>query len=80
MRLPRDISGEDLARALQVLGYEFTRQTGSHIRLTARLGKEHHVTIPRHSSLRIGTLAAILADIAQHHGLSRETLVERLFR
>ena len=34
MKLPRDLSGSDLARALQVLGYRVTRQTGSHMRLT----------------------------------------------
>ena len=41
--------------------------------------KQHHITIPNHDSLRIGTLAAILADVAAHHGLSLETVVERLF-
>ena len=47
MRLPRDLSGDDLAKALRALGYSVTRQTGSHMRLTtAELG-EHHITIPR---------------------------------
>ena len=34
MRLPRDLSGQELARALRRLGYEVTRQRGSHIRVT----------------------------------------------
>ena len=34
MRLPRDVSGDDLAEALADLGYRVTRQTGSHLRLT----------------------------------------------
>ena len=34
MRVPRDISGDQLANALKPLGYQITRQTGSHIRLT----------------------------------------------
>ena len=34
MKLPRNVSGEQLAKALKVLGYEITRQTGSHFRLT----------------------------------------------
>ena len=34
MRLPRDLSGKDLAKALKTLGYRATRQTGSHMRLT----------------------------------------------
>jgi predicted RNA binding protein YcfA (HicA-like mRNA interferase family) len=79
MRLPRDLSGEDLARALAALGYAKTRQTGSHIRLTTPEHGEHHITIPRHESLRIGTVAAVLAEVADHFGLSREALVERLF-
>ena len=38
MRLPRDLSGNDLAQALRKLGYQVTRQTGSHIRLTTTSG------------------------------------------
>jgi len=34
MKIPRDISGEELARLLKKYGYEVTRQKGSHIRLT----------------------------------------------
>jgi predicted RNA binding protein YcfA (HicA-like mRNA interferase family) len=34
MRLPRDISGIDLATKLEIYGYQITRQTGSHFRLT----------------------------------------------
>ncbi|MBP6602979.1 MAG: type II toxin-antitoxin system HicA family toxin [Verrucomicrobiales bacterium] len=32
MRLPRDITGDDLVKALRTLGYEVTRQKGSHMR------------------------------------------------
>jgi predicted RNA binding protein YcfA (HicA-like mRNA interferase family) len=53
MRLPRDLSGDDLVRILKRFGYEASRQTGSHIRLTTHQGGEHHVTIPRHSALRL---------------------------
>ena len=79
MRLPRDVSGDDLANALAGLGYRVTRQTGSHLRLTTVEHGEHHVTIPRHANLRVGTLAGVLTDVAQHFGLTREMLVERLF-
>ncbi len=51
MKLPRDVSGEELAVLLRRYGYEVTRQTGSHMRLTTMQGGEHHVTIPRHKSL-----------------------------
>jgi predicted RNA binding protein YcfA (HicA-like mRNA interferase family) len=79
VRLPRDLSGEDLAVLLRTYGYEITRQTGSHMRLTTTQGGEHHVTIPQHKSLRIGTLSAILRDIADHLGIPRQTLLETLF-
>ena len=79
MRLPRDLSGEDLAGALSAFGYVVTRQTGSHMRLTTSEHGEHHITIPRHAAVRVGTVAAIVADVGDHFGLPRETIVERLF-
>jgi len=79
MKLPRDISGVDLIKALKNLGYEVTRQTGSHIRLTTTEGGEHHVTIPQHDPLRVGTLAGILNDVAAHFGLSRDELIRKIF-
>jgi len=79
MRLPRDLSGNDLAQALRKLGYQVTRQTGSHIRLTTTERGEHHLTVPDHNPLRVGTLSGILADVAEHFGLSREELAARLF-
>ena len=78
MKLPRDLSGSDLAKRLNALGYQITRQTGSHLRLTTQENGEHHITIPRHDPLKLGTLAGILADVAQHLGISRESLVKRI--
>jgi len=79
VRLPRDLTGADLVTRLSKLGYRQTRQTGSHVRLTCETPKQHHVTIPLHDPLRIGTLAAILADVAEAHGMERDALLERLF-
>ena len=79
MRLPRDLSGRDLSRALRRYEYAVTRETGSHMRLTTQRGGEHHVTIPDHADLRLGTLASILADVATHLGIDRTTLAEELF-
>ncbi|MHB1359839.1 MAG: type II toxin-antitoxin system HicA family toxin [Rhodocyclaceae bacterium] len=78
MKLPRDLSGPDLIRLLAKLGYAATRQAGSHVRLTTQVNGEHHVTIPNHDPLRIGTLASILAAVAAHHGVSRDELLNRL--
>jgi predicted RNA binding protein YcfA (HicA-like mRNA interferase family) len=79
MKLPRDVSGARLVKALAALGYRTTRQTVSHIRLTCEAPMQHHITIPNHDQLRVGTLAAILGDVAAHHGMERDTLVELLF-
>ncbi|MDI7248376.1 MAG: type II toxin-antitoxin system HicA family toxin [Bacillota bacterium] len=79
MRLPRNLSGEELARHLRKYGYEVTRQTGSHIRLSTSQGGEHHVTVPRHDTLKLGTLSGVLNDVASHLGMAKESLLERLF-
>ena len=55
MRLPRDLSGRDLAALLRChYGYDIARQTGG--------------------PLRVGTLAAILGEVASHHGITRSEL------
>lgn len=80
MRLPRDLSSHELVRSLSKFGYVTTRQTGSHIRLTSHLkGAEHHVTIPAHDALKIGTLSQILNDVAIYLEVSREELIKALF-
>lgn len=79
MRLPRDVSGDDLARRLTRLGYQTSRQTGSHLRLSTETGGQHHLTIPRHPALRIGTLAGVLAELESHHHLDRDALLSLLF-
>ena len=79
MRIPRDISASDLVRALRVLGYEHTRQDGSHIRLTTSIGGTHHITVPNHRPLKVGTLlGGVLKPVAAHHGLTLEELLETL--
>ncbi|MBI1955633.1 MAG: type II toxin-antitoxin system HicA family toxin [Acidobacteria bacterium] len=81
MKLPRDIPGENLVTLLRKYGYHVTRRSGSHIRLTSSLkGKEHHITIPAHKQLKIGTLSAILTDIAEYLEMDRGELAEELFR
>ena len=79
MKLPRDLTGAELAKALGKVGYRVTRQTGSHLRLTADAPTQHHVTIPAHDALKLGTLAAILGQVAEHLKMDRDTLMQRLF-
>jgi predicted RNA binding protein YcfA (HicA-like mRNA interferase family) len=79
MKIPRDLSGAELVKRLARLGYATTRQTGSHIRLTSAVQGEHHITLPNHDPLKVGTLAAILASVAAHHGINRDELLHKLF-
>lgn len=79
MKIPRDIGGEDLCKALERFGYQQSRQTGSHIRLTSMLKGEHHITIPSHQSLRVGTLNAILSEVANHLGKNKLDLIKELW-
>jgi predicted RNA binding protein YcfA (HicA-like mRNA interferase family) len=79
VKLPRNLSGEELASALRTFGYRETRQSGSHVRLTTDRNGEHHVTVPRHASLKAGTLAGILGEVSQHLKMDRAELVRQLF-
>lgn len=79
MKLPRDLSGDALVKALSKLGYVVDRQTGSHLRLTTQENGEHHITIPNHSPIKIGTLSAILRDVEDHFNLTRDECLTQLF-
>ena len=79
MRIPRSVSGKQLARALEQVGYQITRQTGSHMRLTCNEPNQHHITIPNHDSIRIGTLSAIISDVANNLGIPKDELIRKLF-
>lgn len=74
-RLPRDVSGAELAKLLEAFGYVVTRQRDSHLRLTTQDGGAHHVTVPNHDALRTGTLK----DVAEHAGVARDAVAEKLF-
>lgn len=78
MKIPRDLDGPRLVRALGVLGYVPTRQSGSHIRVTTQLDGENHEVIPYHHPIKVGTLSAILRRIAAHHGVTVAELLYKL--
>ncbi|MFW0715537.1 type II toxin-antitoxin system HicA family toxin [Pedobacter sp. N23S346] len=66
MKTPRDLSATDLIKILKKFGYEITRQKGSHIRLSVNVGEvTHHVTIPNHNPLKLGTLLSIVNDVSE---------------
>ncbi len=61
------------------MGYEPARKKASHVRLTTQREGEHQMTGPLHSPLKVGTLAAVLRDIAEHLGMTRDGLLAELF-
>jgi predicted RNA binding protein YcfA (HicA-like mRNA interferase family) len=80
VKLPRDLSGGDLAVLLRRYGYQVTRQTGSHLRPTSTLkGREHHLTVPSHKTLKLGTLSAILSEASRYLRIDRERLADQMF-
>jgi predicted RNA binding protein YcfA (HicA-like mRNA interferase family) len=59
-RLPR-ISGNELVRALERLGFVRVRQTGSHVVLKKQTFEgEIGCVVPLHRELKIGTLSGVL--------------------
>ena len=79
MKIPRDISGEELIKLLKIYGYKSVRQTGSHIIITTQMNGEHHIAVPNHSPIKIGLLAKILSSVANHFGKTKEEVMNDLF-
>ena len=79
MKLPRDLSGAELAKALQRVGYQVTRQAGSHMRLPAAQPAQQPITIPSHHQLTAATLATIHRAVAEQLTVRREELRRRQF-
>ena len=79
MKIPRGINANKLVKILSRYGYQVTRQTGSHLRLTTSEHGEHHITRPVHNPLRVGTLNGILTDLAWHQQKSKEDIIKELF-
>jgi hypothetical protein len=42
-------------------------------------GMPHHITIPAHDPIKIGTLAGILSEVAGYLEIDRSTLDKELF-
>ena len=58
-KLPADVSGQDLRRALQLVGFVVTRQRGSHM-ILRREQPRARVVVPDHKAIRPSTLHQIL--------------------
>lgn len=80
MKLPRDVGGEKLVSLLTKYGYRETHRSGSHIRLTTTLkGAEHHITVPAHDPVKVGTLNNILNDLMSYLEMDKQALIKELF-
>jgi hypothetical protein len=66
MKLTRDVSGDDLVKGLQRVDHSVTRQKGDYLYMTTQRSGEHHVSIPLHNPMKVGTLSGILRSVATH--------------
>lgn len=81
MRLPRELYGRELARHLCAnWAYRQVNQVGSHIILQTEIPQRHRLSIPDHKPLRIGTLNAILRQVASAKSVAREDVLAALLR
>jgi predicted RNA binding protein YcfA (HicA-like mRNA interferase family) len=79
MKLPRDLSGESLVRALcRTWGYTQVHQVGSHRVLETEEPSHLRIVVPDHKALRVGTLSAVLRAVARHKGVSRDDIIASL--
>lgn len=76
MKLPRDLSGSDLADHLcRNWDYVKVHQVGSHMILQTQTPISHRIAVPEHKALRIGTLNSIVRAVAAHEGVDREAIL-----
>jgi predicted RNA binding protein YcfA (HicA-like mRNA interferase family) len=73
VKLPTDVSGQHLVKALLRVGFVVKRQTGSHI-ILKRADPYARVVVRDHKRIRPGTLRHILNEA----GISLEQLLELL--
>jgi predicted RNA binding protein YcfA (HicA-like mRNA interferase family) len=79
MKMPRDVSGQRLADHLcRHWDFERVGQVGSHIMLRTDTPERKKVVVPEHHPLRTGTLSAILRQVADHKGVTREDILRDL--
>jgi predicted RNA binding protein YcfA (HicA-like mRNA interferase family) len=79
MKIPRDLSGQDLVTALcRRWGYKVVHQQGSHIVLETQEPTHQRIAIPAHRNLRIGTLHGILRSVCGHKGVDRQEILTSL--
>jgi predicted RNA binding protein YcfA (HicA-like mRNA interferase family) len=73
------VSGGQVIKALQKLGYTVVKQRGSHIKLKkmTEIGT-HSITVPKHKEIAKGTLNDILTRVSERNQISKDDLVKLL--
>lgn len=78
MKLPRNVSGDAVVKGLRRVGYDVTRQKGDHVYMTTSVNGEHHVSVPLHHPIKVGTFAAIVAAVGSHLRIERGQLLRSM--
>jgi len=78
MKLPREVSADQLIRELKHIGYSVIRQKGSHVRLFHEDPPAHSITVPLHNPMKIGTFHGILVEVAQAQSVSIQSILDLL--
>ena len=73
------VSGRQLIRWLESLGYHAVRQRGSHVRLERRSpAGTHAITVPNHREMAKGTLNDIIGAVARATEQDKHSLIRSL--
>lgn len=70
-KLPQ-VSGKIAVAKFLRLGYEFTRQKGSHVRLIHNDSQRGKLSVPMHKTLKKGLLAELIKDA----GISMQEFID----
>lgn len=77
-KLPQ-VSGQEMVRFLEKLGYQMIRQKGSHIRLRKMTGAgEHNITVPNHKVIAKGTLNDIITKVSLWNNINKDELIKMM--
>ncbi|HEX9047542.1 MAG TPA: type II toxin-antitoxin system HicA family toxin [Verrucomicrobiae bacterium] len=79
MKIPRDLSGSELAKVLcRDWKYRVVHQQGSHIIMETEEPSHQRIAVPNHNPVRVGTLNSIVRTVSQHKGIDRQELLDSL--
>jgi predicted RNA binding protein YcfA (HicA-like mRNA interferase family) len=63
---------------LKQIGYDVVRQKGSHVRLRHIGPPMHLISVPNHAALKVGTLRAILTEVARMRSIDPGSIAAML--